>query len=83
MSRYTEEAEELGIEMKRAPSLNLAPMFTDALADVVATHLRNEAPYTLPTTKQYPLRCPGCVNEHCDASKAYFATHSPQASAIA
>jgi ferrochelatase len=81
---YQEEAEEHGITMHRAPSLNLSPMFTDAMADIVATHLRGQAPYTLPTTRQYPLRCPGCVNEHCGASKEYFATHCPQAnSAIA
>eukprot|EP01047_Picozoa_sp_COSAG01_P039113 COSAG01_NODE_3213_length_6410_cov_2.970211_9_plen_390_part_00 len=76
---YQELAEELGINMKRAPSLNAAPMFTEAMADVVASHLRGLTPYALPTTKQYPLRCPGCVNEHCGASKAFFTTQSPKA----
>ena len=65
--------------MLRAPSLNLAPAFTASLADIVAAHLRGQAPYNLPTTRQYPLRCPGCVNQDCADSKEYFVTQSPAA----
>ena len=65
--------------MLRAPSLNLDPAFTASLADIVAAHLRGQAPYNLPTTRQYPLRCPGCVNQDCADSKEYFVTQSPAA----
>ena len=65
---YQEEAEELGMEMRRAPSLNLSPTFVTAMADIVAGHLATGDRCTV----QYPLRCPGCVNPSCDASKRYF-----------
>ena len=63
--------------MLRAPSLNLAPAFTASLADIVAAHLRGQAPYNLPTTRQYPLRCPGCTNQACADSKEFFVTQTP------
>jgi ferrochelatase len=74
---YKEEAEELGLHMQRAPSLNLKPEFTRTMAEIVASHLRSEAPYPLPTTKQYPLRCPGCTNQACADSKEFFAMQTP------
>jgi ferrochelatase len=74
---YKEEAEELGLNMQRAPSLNLKPEFTETMAEIVASHLRSEAPYHLPTTKQYPLRCPGCTNQACADSKEFFVTQTP------
>lgn len=65
------------MNMQRAPSLNLKPEFTETMGAIVAKHLRSEAPYHLPTTKQYPLRCPGCTNQACADSKEFFATFSP------
>ena len=59
---YGELAHEVGISnYKRAPALNGLPLFQDALAEIVAEHLAlGEA-----CTKQYGLRCPGCVNPQC------------------
>jgi len=59
---YGEVAHEAGIaHYHRAPALNGLPLFQDALADVVATHLAaGEA-----CTPNYGLRCPGCVNPQC------------------
>ena len=59
---YGELAHEVGISnYKRAPALNGLPVFQDALAEVVYEHLQSgEA-----CTKQYGLRCPGCVNPQC------------------
>ena len=59
---YGELAHEVGIEnYKRAPALNGLPVFQDALAEVVYEHLQSGEP----CTKQYGLRCPGCVNPQC------------------
>ena len=59
---YGELAHEVGIEnYVRAPALNGMTRFQDALAEIVAEHLKSgEA-----CTKQYGLRCPGCVNPQC------------------
>ena len=59
---YGELAHEVGItNYQRAPAFNGMPLFQDALADVVLEHLQSgEA-----CTKQYGLRCPGCVNPQC------------------
>jgi ferrochelatase len=59
---YGELAHEAGIEnYVRAPALNGMPRFQDALAEIVAEHLKSgEA-----CSKQYGLRCPGCVNPQC------------------
>jgi ferrochelatase len=59
---YGELAEKVGIDnYVRAPALNGMPRFQDALAEIVAEHLRRgEACST-----QYGLRCPGCVNPQC------------------
>ena len=61
---YGELAEEVGIaNYVRAPALNDRETFLDALADVVHGHLKSgEA-----CTRQYGLRCPGCVNPQCRA----------------
>ncbi|CAN5795294.1 ferrochelatase [soil metagenome] len=59
---YGELAHEVGIaNYKRAPALNGLPLFQDALAEVVLEHLQSGEP----CTKQYGLRCPGCVNPQC------------------
>ncbi len=59
---YGELAHKVGISgYRRAPALNDMPLFLDALAEIVAEHLRSgEA-----CTSQYGLRCPGCVNPQC------------------
>ncbi|MEX2542183.1 MAG: ferrochelatase [Trueperaceae bacterium] len=59
---YGELAHESGISnYKRAPALNGLPLFQDALAEIVASHLESgEA-----CSSQYGLRCPGCVNPQC------------------
>jgi len=59
---YGELAHEAGItNYVRAPALNGMPLFQDALAEIVAEHLKSgEA-----CTKQYGMRCPGCVNPQC------------------
>jgi len=59
---YGELAEHAGItNYVRAPALNGMPLFQDALAEIVAEHLKSgEA-----CTKQYGMRCPGCVNPQC------------------
>lgn len=59
---YGELAEKAGIEnYVRAPALNDMPKFMDALAEVVSEHLRSGEP----CSRQYGLRCPGCVNPQC------------------
>jgi len=59
---YGELAHKAGItEYRRAPALNDLPLFQDALATIVAEHLTSgEA-----CSRQYGLRCPGCVNPQC------------------
>ena len=59
---YKELAEQCGIgQFERAPALNDSPIFFDALADLVATHLASGET----CSRQYLLRCPGCTNPHC------------------
>lgn len=59
---YSELAEGLGMTgFRRAPAFNGDPLFMDALAEIVADHLASGEP----STRQYPLRCPGCVNPQC------------------
>ena len=61
---YGELAHRVGIERYvRAPALNGMSRFQDALAEIVSAHLKSgEA-----CSKQYGLRCPGCVNPQCRA----------------
>lgn len=57
-----EVAHKSGVKnLKRAPSLNDSPLFADALADLVATHLKTNSVYS----KQYLLKCPACANDDC------------------
>jgi ferrochelatase len=59
---FAELADEVGIaNFKRAPALNDDPLFTRALAGIVAEHLRNGHLHS----SQYKLRCPGCENAMC------------------
>lgn len=59
---YGELAHHVGItRYVRAPALNDHPLFVEALADIVHRHLESgEA-----CSRQYGLRCPGCVNPQC------------------
>lgn len=66
------EAEQPG--MKRAESLNGNPTFIKALADIAGDHLvAGQA-----CSRQMELRCPGCTNERCAASKKFFAEQQSQ-----
>ncbi|KAI8922563.1 hypothetical protein DFJ77DRAFT_447090 [Powellomyces hirtus] len=68
---YGELAKEHGITgFKRVESLNADPMFIDAMADIVATHIKRGKP----VSTQMPLRCPLCTNEKCGESKQFFAS---------
>jgi len=61
---FAELAHALGIrEFRRAPALNAAPRFLDALAELVAEHLSSGRA----CSPQYGLRCPGCTNSQCRA----------------
>jgi protoporphyrin/coproporphyrin ferrochelatase len=61
---YGELAHERGItNYVRAPAFNDMPLFQDALADIVREHLASGEP----CTRNYGLRCPGCVNPQCRA----------------
>ncbi|KJA19917.1 hypothetical protein HYPSUDRAFT_43805 [Hypholoma sublateritium FD-334 SS-4] len=70
---YTKEAEELGVEVHRAASLNDSPVFIRALADIATEHLRDCKAGKGPTSIQMSLRCPGCTNATCGQQKAWFA----------
>lgn len=61
---YGALAQEHGItHYRRAPALNGMPLFQDALAEIVHQHLTSgEA-----CSRNYGLRCPGCVNPQCRA----------------
>lgn len=59
---YAELAHDVGISgFRRAPALNGEPLFMDALAEIAAEHLASGEV----ATRQYALRCPGCVNPQC------------------
>lgn len=59
---YGELAREVGVTgFKRAPMLNDDPAFIEALARIVADHLRGGQTHST----QYKLRCAGCTNSLC------------------
>lgn len=66
-------APQLGIEVRRAESLNESPVFVRALADIAAQHLRDHAAGQGAVSTQFGLRCPGCTNGTCGSQKAWFA----------
>ena len=76
-SVHTKEADVViqhGMDVERAESLNESPVFIRALADLAASHLKDYAGGKCgPTSVQMGLRCPGCENATCGASKAWFA----------
>lgn len=67
---YIDElATECGItNVRRAESLNDSPIFIEALADIVAKHLKSGQL----STRQFGLRCPMCVNPVCASAKQFF-----------
>lgn len=74
-----EEAEQHGIHLERAPSLNDEPVFLRALADIVSEHLASNSEHTGtvpwaqgPASHQMGLRCPGCINNECAHQKSFF-----------
>jgi len=59
---YAELAHELGLEgFRRAPALNDSPLFLDAMADLVQSHLAGASLHSA----KYRERCPGCTNAAC------------------
>ncbi|XP_076640112.1 ferrochelatase, mitochondrial [Colletes latitarsis] len=63
-------AEELGIErIKRAAAPNDHPIFIDALADIVNSHLKSKQS----VSPKFLTRCPHCVNTICLRSKEWYA----------
>lgn len=66
----TELAEELGIEkIRRAAAPNDHPIFINALADIVVSHMKSKQPIT----PKFLTRCPHCVNPNCARSKTWYA----------
>lgn len=65
-----ELAQELGIgKIRRAAAPNDHPIFIDALADIVDSHLKSKQSIN----PKFLTRCPRCVNLSCDASKSWYA----------
>ena len=58
---YAEEADEVGINLKRSPSLNDEPLFIEAQADLVANHLISGEV----CSPQYCMNCAMCVSPTC------------------
>lgn len=59
---YAEDAEKVGItEFKCTTGLNDSPIFADAMADIVATHLDSGELYS----PQYKMKCIGCEKPFC------------------
>jgi len=59
---YAHVAKEAGIaHFRRAPSLNDEPLLADAMAQLLAKHLKDGEV----CSRQYPLNCAGCTNPLC------------------
>ena len=79
LEEYIEDAHKLGIEgVKRCESLNDNMTFINGAAELVKKHLEERAP----ATKQLMLRCPGCTNIACEATKRFFSDTSNKASLL-
>lgn len=70
---YGHLAKENGIGYKRVESLNADPVFIEAMADLVSTHLKSKET----VSAQLLLRCPTCINEKCGKTKHFFAGATP------
>lgn len=61
---------QLGIEkIRRAAAPNVHPLFIDALADIVVSHLKSGQAIN----PKFLTRCPHCVNLNCESSKSWYA----------
>ncbi|GFN82398.1 ferrochelatase [Plakobranchus ocellatus] len=67
---YAEElASEVGVKnIRRAASLNDNPIFIEAMADIVKTHIESG----VTCSPQLSLCCPMCVNQTCGLAKDFF-----------
>lgn len=64
-----ELAEQIGIEtIRRVPTPNDHPLFIQALADIVKTHIKNK----VPVSPKFLTRCPHCTNINCIESKNWY-----------
>ncbi|KAF9162337.1 ferrochelatase hem15 [Actinomortierella ambigua] len=73
---YGEEAHKAGITgLKRAESLNADPVFVQAMADIVKSHLKGAD--ASPVSKQFTVRCPGCTNDTCKDMRDHFKSQTP------
>lgn len=69
-----EKAKEVGARhVRRSAALNDHPMFIEALADLVKTHLDKDKS----CSTQLSLRCPMCINATCGKAKEFFAAQQP------
>ncbi|KAL7753820.1 ferrochelatase hem15 [Sorochytrium milnesiophthora] len=67
---YGHQAKEMGMTgLRRAESLNDSPIFIDAMADIVKSHLASGQV----VSKLMPLQCPMCTKDICRDSKDFFA----------
>lgn len=65
-----ELAEELGIDkIRRTAAPNDHPIFIEALADIVNSHLKSNRPIS----HMFLTRCPHCTSKNCVDSKNWFA----------
>jgi len=67
---YAELAKKLNIKLKRVNAFNDDPLFIEALADIVHTHLTKKEK----SSTQLKLRCAYCVNDDCGPMKQFFTT---------
>lgn len=63
-------AKEIGVEeIRRAAAPNDHPLFIEALADIVDTHLKSD----IRISPKFLNRCPHCTNANCYNSKKWYA----------
>ncbi|KAI9033771.1 ferrochelatase [Phycomyces nitens] len=68
---YGELAAKSGVTgFKRVEALNGNEIFTRALADIVKEHLDSKQL----VSRQWYMRCPGCVSDRCQDTREYFAS---------
>lgn len=77
---YAEElASEVGVKnIRRAASLNDNPIFIEAMADIVKTHIKSG----ISCPPQLSLRCPMCVNQTCGLAKDFFINQQHQLESV-
>ncbi|XP_034245238.1 ferrochelatase, mitochondrial isoform X2 [Thrips palmi] len=60
---------ELGeLNIQRAPAPNDHPLFIEAMADIVKSHLEGKSA----VSPKFLTRCPHCVNSRCDSAKQWW-----------